>query len=390
MRNIFGSLLLLSALGCSADDKGDAVVTDSGAVTGEGEGEGEGEGGDSGLSSEPTIAAHRMVATGTWTLTFDEDAEAAGFTDCSYTREYAGLQALDLDYLCPECEIITSGVSTMTDGADCYTAVFGEENSGDRVEMWGIDVDGAQFYRSGRENGALGALSEITPAEDTPITATWESDYTMTAGGGMVLSATATITYTVDEDTLLTDPWAERTTDYACGWPRNNPGDLVLDYTLAEGSTFPDVRLEDQCGDQLELWDLYGHYLILDTSQPDCGPCRSMASTSEAFAAQMEEEGIPVMVVSFLGGGLSEPWATPPEETFDSWVTDYGITDPVLYDRGFGYAMFPAFTESFTGEDFGYPTWLVVDPDMNLMYANVGFGSWDSVAEILRADWESR
>ena len=47
MRNIFGSLLLLSALGCSADDKGDAVVTDSGAVTGEGEGEGEGEG-DSG------------------------------------------------------------------------------------------------------------------------------------------------------------------------------------------------------------------------------------------------------------------------------------------------------------------------------------------------------
>lgn len=62
----------------------------------------------------------------------------------------------------------------------------------------------------------------------------------------------------------------------------------------------------------------------------------------------------------------------------------------MLYDRGFGYAMFPEFAETFTGEDFGYPTWLIVDPDMNLMYANVGFSSWDAVAEIIRADWESR
>lgn len=385
--------LLLSACTDAAEDK-DVQGEDSGETglaTGEGEGEGEGEetGLDTWWGEDGTIEAFVLEGVATWALTFDEEGEANGYTDCSYSRSFSGVQALDLDYLCPECEIITRGVSTMTDGLDCYASVFGEEDAGDRVEMWGVDEDG-WFYRSGRDQGAMGQLTEIVAAEDADIAIAWESEYTLTAGGAMTLSASGTMRYARDPEILLEDPWAPRTEPYACGWPQNDPGTLTLDYTLTEGGTFPNVRLKDQCGDDLALWDLYGSYLIIDSSQPDCGPCRSMASEAEAFKAQMEEEGISVFVVSLLGNGLADPMSTPDEDTLNAWVSDYGLLDPVLYDRGFAYALFPEFSETFTGEDFGYPVWLVVDPEMNLIYANIGFSSWDPVAELLREDWESR
>ena len=138
-----------------------------------------------------------------------------------------------------------------------------------------------------------------------------------------------------------------------------------------------------QCGEQLALWDLYGRWLVMDASQSDCGPCRLMADGAEDFVESMAGEGIEVMVVSLLGNGLSDPGGTPDTATFTSWVEDHGLTDPVLYDRGFGYALFPGFIENSTGKSFGYPAWLVVDPTMTLVHGNVGF-SWDDVSEVIR------
>lgn len=393
-----GLIALLAACGDAdpAKDKDTGGEHSGGEETGQGTGEGEGEGetdSESGLDTwwggDGTIVARVLTGAATWTLSFDEEAEANGYADCAYSRSFEGVETLDYPYLCPECELITRGTSTMTEGADCYASVFGEENAGDRVEMWGVDEAGG-FYRSGQDQGAMGLLAEIVAAEGADIAIAWESEYTLTAGGAMTLSASGTMRYEEDPEILLEDPWADRPASYACGWPQNDPGTLTLDYTLVDGGTFPNVLLEDQCGDQLALWDLYGSYLIIDSSQPDCGPCRTMASEAEAFKAQMEEEGIPVYVVSLLGNGLADPWGTPSEDTLQSWVESYGLEDPVLYDRGFGYAVIPDFAESFTGEDYGYPVWLLVDPDMTLFYANIGFSSWDPIAELIRADWESR
>ena len=93
----------------------------------------------------------------------------------------------------------------------------------------------------------------------------------------------------------------------------------------------------------------------------------------------MREQGIEVMMVSFLGNGLSAPFETPDTTTFTNWVEQYDLQDPVVYDEGFTYALFPDFVERFTGEGFGYPTWLLVDPDMTLVYGNVGFGTWEDI-----------
>ena len=56
-------------------------------------------------------------------------------------------------------------------------------------------------------------------------------------------------------------------------------------------------------GESVDLWDFYGSYLVIDSSQSDCGPCRSMAETEHEFVEQMQTAGIPVRVVTLLGNG---------------------------------------------------------------------------------------
>ena len=364
-------VLLLTLAGCSGggDKDSDTVPVDdtSGDTTPD--------------TIEGSIPAYRLQGTVTWTLEFDADAEAAGFTDCTYTRSYDGVQYLDMDYLCPECTVQARGTATMTEGADCYAQISSTPET-ERTELWGLSD--TAFFRAGRDQFPLGELAELTGvAEGTDIALSWSSENALETGT-MILSAAGSVRYEKDTTTLLPDPWPERTEPYACGWPQNDPGTLTLSYDLQVGSTFPNVRLTDQCGEDLALWDLYGSWLVLDTSQSDCGPCRSMAEGAEAFVEQMAADGYDVKVVSLLGNGLSEPFGTPSQSTFESWVSTYGLTDPVLYDQGFAYALFPTFVEDFTGESFGFPTWLVVDPQMNLVYGNVGFGSWDAVGDVIR------
>ena len=214
----------------------------------------------------------------------------------------------------------------------------------------------------------------------------WESEYELAAGGIMTLKAEGMMAWWLDTQLLLPDPWPARTEPYACGWSQADPGDLELDYDLRIGSVFPNVRLVDQCSERLALWDLYGRWLVLDTAQPDCGPCRSMAASAEAFVEQMAGEGVEVMVVNLLGAGLAAPFDEPDPEVYASWVEDYEPSGPVLKDLGFAYALFPDFAEEATGESFGYPTWVVVGPDLRIHAVNVGFSDWEAVAEVIRAD----
>ena len=49
---------------------------------------------------------------------------------------------------------------------------------------------------------------------------------------------------------------AERTAPYAGGWPQDDPGTLSASWAPAVGETLPNFRLEDQCRDRLDLWDM--------------------------------------------------------------------------------------------------------------------------------------
>ncbi|MCB9780074.1 MAG: redoxin domain-containing protein [Alphaproteobacteria bacterium] len=358
-------------------DGGDSGVTDGGATGGGG-------GGGGGTEEVGSIPATVVDAEVTWSLDFDEEAEAAGFADCTYSRTFSGTQVLDLDYVCPDCDVIVRGEALMTEGIDC-AAIISTDPEEVRTELWGWSHDGT-FFRSGRDQYPMGDLTTVEGVDGDSGTAelAWESDYTLTDGGAMVLSASGSMTFSIDEDQLLPDPFPERTEPYACGWPTADPGTLTLDYELAIGGTLPNARFVDQCGEKLALWDLYGRWLVIDTAQPDCGPCRNMAQTADAFVEEMAAEGIEVVPVTLLGAGLGEPFVTPEEDVLADWVEAYGDSNPVLFDRGYGYALLPEFMEAETGEGFGYPAWIIVSPEMEIVHANVGFGSWDAMAEVIR------
>ncbi|MCB9764453.1 MAG: hypothetical protein H6739_32060 [Alphaproteobacteria bacterium] len=337
---------------------------------------------------EATIPAIRLTSSVTWTLDFDEEAEANDLFDCAYTRDFEGVQLLDQPYLCPACDVIVKGTATMVEGEDCFAQI--SSSGAVRTEIWGFTVDG-RLFRSGADNAAMGELTTFAPAaEGEDIEVAWSSESALSAGGVMLLEATGAMTFAADPDTLLVEPWAPREAPYAGGWPQNDPGDLSASYTLATGETFPNVRLQDQCGDMVDLWDFYGSYLILDASQYNCGPCQAMANTEHDFLVQMRAEGIPVRVLTFMGNGLGDPRGTPPPEIVDQWSEQFEVTEPLLYDRGFTYALFPSYLLETTGEDFGYPAWLIVDPEMNVLMGNVGFGDWNMAMDAIRADWGAR
>ncbi|MCB9745805.1 MAG: hypothetical protein H6740_24735 [Alphaproteobacteria bacterium] len=334
---------------------------------------------------EPSVPAVRLVSTITWTLEFDEEAEANGYYDCAYSRAYEGVQEIGLEHLCPECEAITVGTATMFEGTECYDQVFTLEV--ERTEMWGITAEGG-LHRTGAYQAAMAELTTFEGREGEEISLAWDSEYTLNSGGTMGLAATGSMSWTTDEDTLLVDTRGPRTEPYAAGWPQNNPGDLVATWPPALGETFPNARLMDQCGDLVDLWDFYGAYLILDSSQYDCGPCQAMAQGEHEFMEQMRAEGYDVHVLTYMGNGLSDPRGTPSQAIVDQWVDRFEIVEPVFYDRGYTYATFPSFIYDLTGEDFGFPAWLVIDPEMNVIHGNVGFGTWDAVADVIRADAE--
>ena len=49
---------------------------------------------------------------------------------------------------------------------------------------------------------------------------------------------------------------------FACGWTRNDPGDLESTGS-SEGDVIANLRFIDQCGEEVSLWDFAGEYHIL-------------------------------------------------------------------------------------------------------------------------------
>jgi len=390
----------LGLVGCPANDDSampdDDVAGDDDVSDDDSDGDddvGDDDAGDDDSGGEPaTMPAHRVVAEVAWTLTFDEDAQAAGFAECQYSRVFEGLQDLTQPYLCPGCTMQLVGEAVMTAGYDgCYVPTFGGEET--RTEYWGFawpDQEGgaATFYRGSRENLTINELATVESANlDTPLALSWTGEYALAdlgieADGNLALAAEGVATVSLDEDTQLEDPYAVRTQPYTCGWPTDNPGGLQTDGLLVEGATFPTAALEDECGELVNLWDFHGRYLVVDSTQPDCGFCLTMAQQAPDFLAEMDDLGIPTEFVSLLGEGLSNVIGEPSQSVFDSYLATYGHGGPLLKDRGFGYAVF----EPYWGDDLGYPTWAVIRPDMTVLYVGKGFDSWDEARDVIVGD----
>jgi hypothetical protein len=334
------------------------------------------------------VPARVLDGTVTWTLSFDEAAEAAGFVDCDYTRTYTGVTELgDRDWLCPDCELQAAGTAVVVEGyEDCYAQISDTEQ--ERTEHIGVGtVDGAShFFRSGSENVTLADMGAIVEGE--PFGVAWESETELDGGGVMLLSAAGSFTTSTSADVLLEDGTGARTEPYACGWPMNNPGGPVEDWSLADGDVFPNARLEDQCGEPVDLWDFRGFYLVVDASSPDCGPCQAMAEAAPAFEAAMADACAPVMLVTLLNESLSGVNAPADLAMRQAWAEEFALESPVLADLGFGYALFPDYVGTESG--MSLPSIVVVDPDGRVLYGSSGFSSYDEISSVILADFAAR
>lgn len=334
------------------------------------------------------ILGDSLDGTVTWTLAFDADAEANGFVDCTYARSYvAQAQVTDRGYLCPECELVTFGDAEMTSGyEDCFLQISGSDAI--RAEHLGLgEVDGAlHFFRSGVENLSLGDMGAIVGTADA-FDVAWEDEGELDGGGTMLLTATGSFTRTPDVVPDLADPEAARAEPYACGWPQNNPGGPNASWDVAIGEPFPNVRLDDQCDEPVDVWDFLGFYLVVDASSPDCGPCQAMAADAEAFKAAMAEQCVPVELITVLNASLGDVLAPADLDMRNEWADTFGLSSPVLADQGFGYAvMAPALQD----EGISLPTVFVVDPDGVVIHGQTGFGTWDDYEALILADWATR
>jgi len=371
---------------------GDGGAGDGGAGDG-GAGDGGGDGGSGpvydtcpgGESGGPgSVALSAVAGDITWAIDFDAAAEALGKVDCTYRRTAEGMQVQAHGHLCPGCDLVAAVDATLVEGAACVESI-GSAATAVRTETWALDPAGG-FYRSGVFPGplreALAAVDRAGAGGDVPVA--WESTATLDTGGGFTLRAAGTLRWDAAPSRSAPDALGPRAAAYACGWECNDPGGAVPSVGLETGGRLYPGRFVDACGEGVDLWDFAGSWLVVDTAQPDCGPCRAMAASHGPFVAQMAAEGIRVRVVTLLGAGLSAPWATPEVGVLDAWVAEYGDDQPVLLDRGYGAALFPPYAEGETGESFGYPTWVVVDPSLTVRAVNVGFGSWDDVAAVIR------
>lgn len=383
--------LLVSTLGLLVACDDDAATDPKGGggsagTAGENAGGGSaGSGGDGGAGGEnaggaPVVGENeRLTISGdmTWAVTFDATAQSAGATDCSYTRHYEGVEDRSRPWLCPACEVMFRADVEMTAGlTDCYSQVSEDDPL---TEEW-IGYGGGVWYRGALLTSAQG---EAAIEGDTIATTNMVPDLEAPAGGMMEFGVTGAFKLDKEEGDPFHGFAVSET--YACGWPKGAPGPYTGDYTIVQGQTVPDGVFRDACGDNVRLHDFAGAYTIIDMSARDCPPCQAMASQEEAFVAEMAGLGITVHVVTLLAPSLADPLGTTTQAMLTQWTDNFDLTSPVLADTAWGLSMFiPVFGDTETG----YPSWVLVDPELNVLEFGTGFDSFEGRKTTILADME--
>jgi thiol-disulfide isomerase/thioredoxin len=122
-------------------------------------------------------------------------------------------------------------------------------------------------------------------------------------------------------------------------WPTVDtlPSDITSQ-GWAEGQIPPDVRMIDQNGDEVSLWQFHGLVIAVDISTMWCSPCQKIADEVKDVQADYEDDGfIYLSVLPQNSGG-----ATPNVEDLNTWSDMHDISTPILADAdGISYDVVP-------------------------------------------------
>ena len=307
----------------------------------------------------------------TWAIDFDAEAEASGLTDCSYSRTYTGVENASAPWACPACEIVYEADITMSEGyADCYSQISTTTPS----EVEWLGYGGGEWYRGSGAAMTVRGDAELTDALLT-VTQTIEGSEATT--GTLTFQIDGSLTRSATEG----DPMHGYTPPdtYACGWPKADPAAYDGPWEITDSGTMPDGWFLDVCDEPVRLHDFKGAYLVIEVSAMDCPPCQTAAEAEPEFEAALHEAGIEAYAITLLAPSLSDVAGTPTNAQLQQWIDLFSLTSPVLADRGWGYKL----VGDHMGDDFGYPTLLVYDPDLNLIYQQVGFSTYDDILDAI-------
>jgi hypothetical protein len=377
-----GSLALVALAGCSNEsvepvNTGPTTASSTGTGAGGAGGDmGGGAGGESTGGAAP-VPLERATISGelTWQVTFDADAQAAGATDCSYTRTYQGVEDRSAPWRCPACDAIFHADVVLTAGAsDCFPQLSPDAPP-DEAEWIGYG-DGV-WYR-----GSEIAREQGTARGDETMVAVANAVMGQAVPAGGLVDFTVAGNLTLGKEEGDPDHGFVAPASYACGWPKADPPPYQGDYLVAIGKTMPDGLLLDACEEPVRLHDFQGRYLLLKMSARDCVPCQAMAKEEEAWVADLGAQGVDVQVITLLARSLAQPLAPTSTAMLEAWATKFDLTSPILGDRALGAAIFlPLYPETLA-----YPSWLLVDPDLRVMQYGSGFGGFEEITAAVLAD----
>ena len=319
---------------------------------------------------EPQWDAYTIAGTLTWTVDFPDDT-----LDCSYSRTYSGTEDRSEPWTCPDCTVQFEATAEL-DGIDCYESL-GTGTTPSGVEYLGVGADGS-FRRAPMVNYPMVEQGTATLEgdvftihnEDVPD----DQSYVLTVDGTLERLRT-------DADPL--EGWTPPES-YACGWPKSDLPPYDGPWTIVDDA-LPDGWFLDACNEPVRLHDFAGSYLVIDIAATDCGPCQQMATAAPAFEEDMAARGLKVYGITLLAPSLDAILDDTSTETLADWTEYFGLSGPVLGDRGWGYNVLG----SYVGiETFAYPTWAVVTPDLQVISVGTGYGDglWDDIAATIEDD----
>jgi len=95
----------------------------------------------------------------------------------------------------------------------------------------------------------------------------------------------------------------------------------------SEGDHACNVVLDDQNGDEFNLYEQFGSIVVLDFSAMWCGPCNSAGMHSQDVQDQYRDQGV-LYVTVLIENSQAQP---PTLDDIQDWVDDFDVTDsPVL------------------------------------------------------------
>lgn len=145
-------------------------------------------------------------------------------------------------------------------------------------------------------------------------------------------------------------------------WDSATPPECLVGEGYEQGQVVPDIRLGDQFGDLVSVWQFSGDVILLDVSTIWCAPCQQLGAGTEEVWQEYRDYGFTYVTVlqADLEGNEVDP------EDLDLWVNGF-------YESGVSEAPISAPVLADSAKTVGvvqnnqYPALIVIDRDLNVL-----------------------